>query len=247
MELNKFFKKLEDLGFINEEGNIRVSLKIVKDWPSNLDTENFEIDMVSNGDDKDGEGYIAGWAGGDWQEAARFTIMIPSTNEKPHTVMFDDPGTCFSGSDIHKELKKLYKEYKGNSNLTESIFNKILYESATLTDKEFIELYKKRKVTKAEKAKMDEYINRDPSTIVCGTTWKYSCTYFYKKVGNGYYRISFDDYDKVGEYNPNQWGKKLLRNGEINEYGYHLSIHPVYLGKDRYNDPNTGMNGTLWS
>lgn len=128
MDLNKFFKKLEELDFINEEGRIQVSLKGVKDWPSNLDTENFEIDMVSNGDDKDGEGYIAGWAGGDWQGATRFTIMIPSTKEKPHTIMFDDPGTCFAGSDIHKELKKLYKEYKGNSNLTESIFNKILSE-----------------------------------------------------------------------------------------------------------------------
>ena len=128
MDLNKFFKKLEELDFINEEGRIQVSLKGVKDWPSNLDTENFEIDIVSNGDDKDGEGYIAGWAGGDWQEATRFTIMIPSTKEKPHTIMFDDPGTCFAGSDIHKEIKKLYKEYKGNSNLTESIFNRILSE-----------------------------------------------------------------------------------------------------------------------
>lgn len=87
-----------------------------------MDTENFEIDIVSNGDDKDGEWYIARWAGGDWQEMARFTIMIPSTKEKPHTIMFDDPSSCFSGKDIHKELKKLYKEYKGNSNLTESIF-----------------------------------------------------------------------------------------------------------------------------
>ena len=71
MDLNKFFKKLEELNFIDDEGRIQVSLKGVKDWPSNLDTENFEIDIVSNGDDKDGEGYIAGWAGGDWQEMAR--------------------------------------------------------------------------------------------------------------------------------------------------------------------------------
>ena len=126
MDLNKFFKKLEELDFINEDGRIQVSLKSVKDWPSNLDTENFEIDIVSNGDDKDGEGYIAGWAGGDWQEMTRFTIMIPSTKEKPHTIMFDDPSSCFSGKDIHKELKKLYKEYKGNSNLTESIFKEII-------------------------------------------------------------------------------------------------------------------------
>lgn len=84
--------------------------------------------MVSNGDDKDGEGYIAGWSNGDWQEATRFTIMIPSTKEKPHTIMFDDPSSCFPGKDIHKELKKLYNEYKGNSNLTESIFNRILSE-----------------------------------------------------------------------------------------------------------------------
>lgn len=126
MDLNKFFKKLEELNFIDDEGRVQVSLKGVKDWPSNLDTENFEIDIVSNGDDKDGEGYIAGWAGGDWQEMARFTIMIPSTKEKPHTIMFDDPSSCFSGKDIHKEFKKLYKEYKGNSNLTESIFNQII-------------------------------------------------------------------------------------------------------------------------
>lgn len=126
MNLNKFFKKLEELNFIDDEGRVQVSLKGVKDWPSNLDTENFEIDIISNGDDKDGEGYIAGWAGGDWQEMTRFTIMIPSTKEKPHTIMFDDPHSCFSGKDIHKELKKLYKEYKDNSNLTESIFNQII-------------------------------------------------------------------------------------------------------------------------
>ena len=126
MNLNKFFKKLEELNFIDNEGRVQVSLKSVKDWPSNLDTENFEIDIISNGDDKDGEGYIAGWAGGDWQEATRFTIMIPSTKEKPHTIMFDDPSSCFSGKDIYKELKKLYKEYKDNSNLTESIFNQII-------------------------------------------------------------------------------------------------------------------------
>lgn len=126
MDLNKFFKKLEELNFIDDEGRVQVSLKGVKDWPSNLDTENFEIDIISNGDDKDGEGYIAGWAGGDWQEMTRLIIMIPSTKEKPHTIMFDDPSSCFSGKDIHKELKKLYKEYKGNSNLTESIFKEII-------------------------------------------------------------------------------------------------------------------------
>ena len=126
MNLNKFFKKLEELSFIDDEGRVQVSLKGVKDWPSNLDTENFEIDIISNGDDKDGEGYIAGWAGGDWQEMTRLTIMIPFTKEKPHTIMFDDPSSCFSGKDIHKELKKLYKEYKGNSNLTESIFKEII-------------------------------------------------------------------------------------------------------------------------
>ena len=60
--------KLEELNCIDDEGRIQVSLKGVKDWPSNLDTENFEIDIISNGDDKDGEGYIAGWAGGDWQD-----------------------------------------------------------------------------------------------------------------------------------------------------------------------------------
>lgn len=70
MDLNKFFKKLEELNFIDDEGRVQISLKGVKDWSSNLDTENFEIDIVSNGDDKDGEGYIAGWAGGDWQEMA---------------------------------------------------------------------------------------------------------------------------------------------------------------------------------
>ena len=128
MNLNKFFKKLEELNFIDNEGRVQVSLKSVKDWPSNLDTENFEIDIVSNGDDKDGEGYIAGWAGGDWQEMTRFTIMIPSTKEKPHIIMFDDPSSCFSSKDIHKELKKLYKEYKDNSNLTESIFNQIILD-----------------------------------------------------------------------------------------------------------------------
>lgn len=127
MNINKFFKKLEELDFIDNEGRIRISIKGIKDWPSNLDVENFEIDMVSNGDDRDGEGFIAGWAGGDWQEMTRFTIMIPST-KKPYTIMFDDPGTCFAGKDIHKELKRLYKEYKGNSNLTESIFNRILSE-----------------------------------------------------------------------------------------------------------------------
>lgn len=42
--------------------------------------------------------------------------------------MFDDPSSCFLGKDIHKELKKLYKEYKGNSNLTESIFKEIISE-----------------------------------------------------------------------------------------------------------------------
>ena len=113
MDLNKFFKKLEELNFIDDEGRVQVSLKGVKDWPSNLDTENFEIDIVSNGDDKDGEGYIAGWAGGDWQEMARFTIMIPSTKEKPHTIMFDDPHIhAFQAKIFIKNLKNSIKNTK---------------------------------------------------------------------------------------------------------------------------------------
>ena len=247
MDFNKFFKKLEELDFINEEGRIQVSLKGVKDWPSNLDTENFEIDMISNGDDKDGEGYIAGWAGGDWQEATRFTIMIPSTKEKPYVIMFDDPCTCFAGKDIHKELKKLYKEYKGNSNLTESVFNKILHESTIISDKEFVELYKKRRdVTKKDQQKLNDYINNNTKeTIFVGSTFKYSTTYYFKKVGNAYYEIDFNDYKHYGEYDPNFWGKKILKDGCVNIYGEHVRLHHIDL--EKYNDPNTGMNGTLWS
>lgn len=124
MKLEKFFKRLEDLGYISESGHIILNIKGLKDWPKNLDTENWEIDSVSNGSDDKDNGHISGYAGGDWQDEARFNIVFEE-NKNPHVIMYDDPDTCFTGENIHKNLEKLYKEYKGNS-LTESIFNKIL-------------------------------------------------------------------------------------------------------------------------
>jgi hypothetical protein len=244
MKLEKFFKQLEDLGYISESGHITLNIKGLKDWPKNLDTENWEIDSVSNGSGDKDSGHISGYAGGDWQDEARFNIVFEE-NKNPRVIMYDDPGTCFTGEDIHKNIEKLYKEYKGNS-LTESIFNNILHESI-ISDKEFVELYKKKRdVTKSEKAKMDDYINSNAEeTIFCGTTWKYSMTYYFKKVGNAYFQIYFDDVHKIGEYNPNMWSKKLLRDGKINMYGIHFSIGHVSF--DHNNDPNTGMNSTLWS
>ena len=47
MDLNKFFKKLEELNFIDNEGRIQVSLKGVKDWPSNL-TESIFKEIISD-------------------------------------------------------------------------------------------------------------------------------------------------------------------------------------------------------
>ena len=125
MDFNKFFKKLEDLDFINEEGRIQVSLKSVKDWPSNLDTENFEIDMVSNGDDKDGEGYIAGWANGDWQEATRFTIMIPSTKEKPYVI--EEKTTYFASYvKLGEDLYRVYDNETGINSYYDENYESII-------------------------------------------------------------------------------------------------------------------------
>lgn len=244
MNLNIFFERLEKLGFINEEGQIVLRTKGLKDWPSNLDLENFEIDFVSNGSNDD-DGYISGYAGGDWQEMTRFNIVIPKT-KKPHVIMFDDP-SCFSGENIYKNIEKLYKENK-DSKLTESVFNEILFESTSIiSDKEFIELYNKRRdATKRDIKKLNDYINNNAEeTIFCGTTWKYSVTYYFKKVGNAYYSIYFNDTSKEGSFDVNLWGKKLLRNGQINMSGCHISLRHVSF--TRNNDPNTGMNGTLYS
>ncbi len=95
---------------MNENGEISLRIKGVKDWPVNLDIENWKIDSVSSGeeDDEKGEGYISGYAGGDWQDEARFTILIPATG-KPYCRMFDDP-CCFAGKNIYKELKSLVKD-----------------------------------------------------------------------------------------------------------------------------------------
>lgn len=110
MKKSTFFKRLIDLEMMNENGGITLRIKGVKDWPQDLDIENWEIDSVSPGDEDDekGEGYVSGYAGGDWQDAARFTILIPATG-KPHCKMFDDP-SCFAGKNIYKELKSLVKK-----------------------------------------------------------------------------------------------------------------------------------------
>jgi len=52
MKLEEFFNKLISLGFMNENGNIFLKVKKVKNWPSNLDIENWEIDTVSPGEKK---------------------------------------------------------------------------------------------------------------------------------------------------------------------------------------------------
>lgn len=110
MKKSTFFKRLIDLEMMDENGRISLQIKDVKDWPEDLDIENWEIDSVSPGeeDDEKGEGYISGYAGGDWQDSARFTILISATG-KPHCKMFDDP-SCFAGKNIYKELKSLVKK-----------------------------------------------------------------------------------------------------------------------------------------
>ena len=110
MKKSAFFKRLIDLEMMNENGGITLRIKDVKDWPPELDIENWEIDSVSPGDEDDekGEGYISGYAGGDWQDAARFTILIPASG-KPHCKLFDGP-SCFAGKNIYKELKSLVKK-----------------------------------------------------------------------------------------------------------------------------------------
>ncbi len=110
MKKSTFFKRLIDLEMMNENGGISLQLKDVKDWPPELDIENWEIDSVSPGDEDDekGEGYISGYAGGDWQDMTRFTILIPASG-KPYCKLFDDPG-CFAGKDIYKKLKSLVKK-----------------------------------------------------------------------------------------------------------------------------------------
>ena len=110
MKKSTFFKRLIDLEMMDENGGISLRIKDVKDWPEDLDIENWEIDSVSPGeeDDEKGEGYISGYAGGDWQDSTRFTILIPATG-KPHCKMFDDP-SCFAGKNIYKELKSLVKK-----------------------------------------------------------------------------------------------------------------------------------------
>lgn len=110
MKKSTFFKRLIDLEMMDENGGISLQIKDVKDWPEDLDIENWEVDSVSSGeeDDEKGEGYISGYAGGDWQDNTRFTILIPATG-KPHCKMFDDP-SCFAGKNIYKELKSLVKK-----------------------------------------------------------------------------------------------------------------------------------------
>ena len=110
MRKKQFFKRLIDLEMMNENGEISLHIKSVKDWPTTLDIENWKIDSVSPGeeDDEKREGYISGYAGGDWQDMTRFTILIPATG-KPYCKMFDDPN-CYSGKNIYKELKSLVKK-----------------------------------------------------------------------------------------------------------------------------------------
>lgn len=110
MQKKQFFKRLIDLEMMNENGEISLRIKGVKDWPVNLDIENWKIDSVSPGeeDDEKGEGYISGYAGGDWQDMTRFTILIPATG-KPYCRMFDSPD-CIAGKNIYKDLKSLVKD-----------------------------------------------------------------------------------------------------------------------------------------
>lgn len=110
MQKKQFFKRLIDLEMMDENGEISLRIKDVKDWPVTLDIENWEIDSVSPGDEDDekGEGYISGYAGGDWQDMTRFTILIPASG-KPYCKLFDNPN-CIAGKNIYKELKSLVKK-----------------------------------------------------------------------------------------------------------------------------------------
>ena len=110
MQKKQFFKRLIDLEMMDENGEIYLRIKGVKDWPVTLDIENWEIDSVSPGDEDDekGEGYISGYAGGDWQDMTRFTILIPASG-KPYCKLFDNP-SCIAGKNIYKEVKSLVKK-----------------------------------------------------------------------------------------------------------------------------------------
>lgn len=109
MTQDEFFKRLEELEFINEKGRICLNTSQIKGWPKDLDTENVEITHVQFGE-KDAEG-IAGFAGGDWQEMTRFTVLVYPTG-KCGVIMYNDPSYSLTGKNIVKDVSKLYKEYR---------------------------------------------------------------------------------------------------------------------------------------
>lgn len=161
MKKSTFFKRLIDLEIMNENGGISLRTKDVKDWPPELDIENWEIDSVSPGDEDDekGEGYVSGYAGGDWQDMTRFTILIPASG-KPYCKLFDDP-SCFSGKNIYKELKSLVKKelkenkMKGSLAELQLVRAKRRYEAASKALEEAREGFRQeaKKVLKEQRIK----------------------------------------------------------------------------------------------
>ena len=103
-DLVDYFAFLEEKGIIDENGSFYLHpKKIAKGWAENLDIENWEIEEVLI--PKDFDSFCAGFtgfAGGDWQEMTRWSLMINDKGEV-NFVMFDSPDCIFH--DCEKSMK----------------------------------------------------------------------------------------------------------------------------------------------
>lgn len=115
-KFKKFVNKLSDQGFITIENNsVHINMKklcSLKNWPDQLDTENFEITGIY-------ENVISGFSGGDWQDMVRFNIVYDKN--KIELRMFDDPA-CYTASGKYSNKDIL------NALSTESIKESLITE-----------------------------------------------------------------------------------------------------------------------
>lgn len=117
----KFVKKLYDQELIElKDGYLYWGRAIcqMKNWPSQLDTENFEIKAIY-------ESLVTGYAGGDWQDCATFNLVYDKDKNKIILQMFDDP-SCFSCGEKYKEKDIIEVLTKNNKSVKESLVNEFL-------------------------------------------------------------------------------------------------------------------------
>lgn len=113
-DLVDYFVFLEEKEIIDKDGKFSLSPnKMAKGWAENLDIENWEIEEVRI--PKSFDSFCAGFtgfAGGDWQDMTRWSLMINEKGEA-NFVMFNSPDYIFHDCEKSMKMdqfKKLHNE-----------------------------------------------------------------------------------------------------------------------------------------